>query len=105
MAGGKMTEKQVRLIICLACTGLWILEMVVFAARIKLAKNRLESSGKAIPPAEPRLLMILIVSVIVIVLPFLIWFESFFVTCVIEGCGVMATFLGLKERLDALKNS
>lgn len=103
-----MTENTIRLIICLACAGLWLLVSIVFAVRIKVLKRQLEGSGKAVPPAESRLLMVLIISLIVIVLPFLIRFESYFVTAVIQACGVMATWVGFQERTkvlgDALKD-
>lgn len=99
-----MTENKIRIIICIACAGLWLLELLLFEVRIRMCKKQLEKSGTPIPPAESRLLMIMIISVIVIVLPFLIRFESLFVTAVIQACGVMSTYLGLQERLNALKN-
>lgn len=98
-----MSENQIRLLICLVCAGLWLLELIVFEVRIKLLKKQIEAAGKSVPLAESRLLMILIISVIVIVLPFLIRFESFFVTAVIQACGVMASYIGLQERVGALK--
>ena len=100
-----MSENQIRLIICLACAGLWLVELIVFEVRGRLLKKQLEAAGKTVPAAESRLLMILIISVIVIGLPFLIRFESLFVTAVIQACGVMATYIGMQERVAALKKA
>ena len=98
-----MTENQIRLLICLVCAGLWLLELLVFEVRIRQMKKKLTQAGKEVSAAESRLLMIMIISVIVIALPFLIRFESFFVTAVIQACGVMASYIGLQERVGALK--
>ncbi|MBP5359419.1 MAG: hypothetical protein J6W60_04470 [Treponema sp.] len=100
-----MSENQIRLIICLACAGLWMVELIVFEVRGRLLKKQIEAEGKTVPAAESRLLMILIISLIVIGLPFLIRFESLFVTAVIQACGVMATYIGLQERITALKKA
>ena len=100
-----MSENQIRLIICLACAGLWLVELIVFEVRGRLLKKQIVAEGKTVPAAESRLLMILIISLIVIGLPFLIRFESLFVTAVIQACGVMATYIGLQERITALKKA
>lgn len=100
-----MTEKQIRLIILIVCAGLWFLEIVAFTVQIKMTKKKLVEAGKSIPPAESRLLMVLIISVFVIVLPFVIRFDSLFVSGIIQACGVMATWIGFQERLNSLKTA
>ena len=98
-----MTENNIRLIMLLTCAGLWLLVIVFFTVQIKMTKKKLVEAGKTVPPAESRLLMVLIISVFVIVLPYFIRCDSCFVSGRLEACGVMATWIGFQERLGSLK--
>ena len=100
MAGGKMNP---RLIICIICSSLWILETAVFIALISAKKSSMKKNGEPVPKPDSKLIPSCLISLAVIILPYLVYFQQIFVTLILEGCGVLGTFIVLKERLDQLR--
>jgi len=92
-----------RLIICIACSSLWILESIVFFTLILRQKSECHKNGLQVPKADSKFIASWILSLVVIALPYLVYFQQIFVTLVLEGCGVLGAFIVLKERLGELR--
>ena len=92
-----------RLIICLACSSLWILESLVFFALIQRQKSESRKNGIQVPKANSKFIASWLLSLVVIILPYLVYFQQIFVTLVLEACGVLGAFIVLKERLGEFK--
>ena len=91
-----------RLIICLICSSLWIIETIAFLVLIFAKKSAMKKNGEQIPKPDSKLIPSCLLSLAVIALPYLVYFTQVLVTLILEGCAVLGTFIVLKERLDQL---
>ena len=97
------TFQKINLAVCLLGLALLVFVLVKYGVQIALAKKELKSQGKIVPKLSGKLIASLIFSAGVVMLPIFIWFRQFYVTAVLEGCGVLGAAVVLRERLASLK--
>ena len=98
--------QRINLAVCLAGACAWLGLTVYYAVKAALAKRTALSQGKSVGRAGGKFIASLILCACVVALPFAVWFKQFYVTGIIEACGVLGTVIAWRERLESMvKNS